>query len=149
MKSVIVGVATPVYPSTPTAADKRKVNAAAKEALLGRFPGATVVYDGKADGLKAAPRIKFYAKLPVDDPAVAEVLAAAGGKRPTIGKSFAGAFMVDVNAQGVIPARLPDLDPAALAGMTLRALTELGASRGVKIPSGVAKATAIARLLGA
>lgn len=102
MKSIIVAVATPAYPVNATRKDLVAVNRQVKSILTSRFPGAFVVYDGLANGLKKAPAIKFYAKLPADSEVAVALVAANGGKRPTVGKGFAGAFTVTVDANGPV-----------------------------------------------
>lgn len=148
MNKLIAAVATPVYPSPLTAKDKLAVNKAAKTVLLERFPGAEIVYDGLSDGAKAPPRIRFYAKVDSASEAARALLAATGGRRPTCAKGFAGAFLVDVNANGVISTAVAGLSAADLAGKTLAQLIEIGAPRGIKIAKGTSKTKAITALLG-
>lgn len=147
MKNVIVGVATPIYPSNAARKDLVVVNAQAKAALLKRFPDARVFYDGYSDGVKSAPRIRFYAKLPVAHPQ-AQALLTAAGRRPTCAKGFAGAFLVDVTSEGEVSTAVAGLSAESLTGKTLKELQAIGTSRGIKISNGTNKAKAIASLLG-
>lgn len=148
MEKIIVGVATPIYSSTSSRKDLIPVNRQAKDALLTRFPGAQIVYDGLSDGAKAPPRIRFYAKLPATDPVAEALLAANEGRRPTVGRAFKGAVLIDVGAEGVVSTAVAGLTAEELSTKTLKELQAIGLTHGIKIANGTAKAKAIGMLAG-
>lgn len=148
MDKIIVGVATPTYPVNASRKDLVPVNRACKEALAARFPGAQVIYDGLSNGAKAVPQIRYYAKLPATDPTAAAILAANDGRRPTVGRGFKGAYLVDVSADGVTSTGVAGLSAEALGTKTLKDLQTIGATYNIKIANGTSKAKAILMLTG-
>lgn len=138
MKSIIVAVATPAYPTNATRKDLVTVNKQVRNILTSRFPGAQVVYDGLANGLKKDPAIKFYAKLPADSEVAVALLAANGGKRPTVGKGFAGAFTVTVDANGPV-----DLEGSSTVTIDLGAVPQAEVVETIASAFGLADSPAV------
>lgn len=96
---VIVGVAYPAYPVNATTAQERGCNARCKEELKARFPEADLRYHGRLDPKDAnRVRIGFIAAAKPDVASSVAAVAAGSGKRPTLGRNFQGALLLECTA---------------------------------------------------
>ena len=176
--NVIVGVSRPLYPTPSTSGQRRAANAACKADLGSHFPSAGIRYHGRLSGDLKVVDIGFLAIMPAEHPTAVALVAAAGGKRPTLGRQFAGAHISTCDANGPVrateaspavvatatieqaestePAAADSAEPAAaawteevLGAMTMRDLVQIGAGLGITVNSGGSKGKAARRILQA